>query len=322
MRKKARFKLPAFIMSAVLVLAVASVVLMLTDIGYMASRNNEETTTQESNQALSGKVDTPKTGEQTNEGTTEGTTPAPEATTPAPEQTSEEPAKTTEEPKTTEPPATTKAPEPTESTDVACYKGDVINAVAVAEDYYTMVVNQKYQLASDYKPANLVTYASNYQLDEECAKAIDKLLEDAKDEGLTMRVTSGYRTYKRQTTLYNNKVEAYTKQYPNLTEEQVKDKAKTIVAYPGTSEHQTGLAVDLTKDGSLEQSFGKTKEGKWLAEHCAEYGFILRYQKGKEHITGVVYEPWHIRYMGSKSLAQDIMDSGLTLEEYYQRELK
>ena len=88
--------------------------------------------------------------------------------------------------------------------------------------------------------------------------------------------------------------------------------ADTYSARAGHSEHQTGLAFDLN---SLEESFGETREGIWLREHCWEYGFIIRYPKGKESITGYMYEPWHVRYLG-KSAAKSVFESGLCLEEY------
>jgi LAS superfamily LD-carboxypeptidase LdcB len=90
-----------------------------------------------------------------------------------------------------------------------------------------------------------------------------------------------------------------------------------VVARPGTSEHHVGLAVDILGSGyySLEQSFENTAAFKWLKAHCAEYGFILRYPKEKEHITGVIYEPWHYRYVGV-DVAKEIMSRNITLEEY------
>ena len=87
---------------------------------------------------------------------------------------------------------------------------------------------------------------------------------------------------------------------------------------PGSSEHQTGLTIDVSAQSvsyRLDQSFGDTKEGKWLAKHCHEYGFIIRYPEGKTHITGYDYEPWHLRYVGVDT-AKEITGSGLTLEEY------
>ena len=88
--------------------------------------------------------------------------------------------------------------------------------------------------------------------------------------------------------------------------------ADTYSARPGHSEHQTGLAIDLN---DVTDNFGNSREGKWVAAHCHEYGFIIRYPKGKQKITGYMYEPWHVRYVGVK-LATKIHDSGLTLEEY------
>ena len=97
--------------------------------------------------------------------------------------------------------------------------------------------------------------------------------------------------------------------------------ANRVSAVPGTSEHQTGLTIDVSSPSAgnaLEEAFGHTEEGQWLAQRAPEFGFIIRYPEGAEDITGYVYEPWHIRYVG-KDLAPDIADSGLTLEEYSMR---
>ena len=112
---------------------------------------------------------------------------------------------------------------------------------------------------------------------------------------------SGYRSYDYQAQLYNGYVAR-----------DGKEAADRYSAQPGKSEHQTGLAFDV---GSIDNNYGETAAGRWLAAHCADYGFILRYPPGKEHITGYMYEPWHIRYVGA-STARAIMSSGLTLEEY------
>ena len=114
-------------------------------------------------------------------------------------------------------------------------------------------------------------------------------------------LVSGYRSYYDQKSTYNYWVSVYGQ----------KD-ADTISARPGHSEHQTGLAFDIT---SLNSSYGETEEGIWLRENCFKYGFIIRYPKGKEHITGYAYEPWHIRYVGVEH-ATYIMNNNLTLEEY------
>lgn len=131
--------------------------------------------------------------------------------------------------------------------------------------------------------------------------ALQQLRNAAAAAGYSMPLISGYRSYDYQAQLYNGYVAR-----------DGKAAADRYSAQPGKSEHQTGLAYDV---GSLSNSYGETAAGKWLAAHCAEYGFILRYPQGKEHITGYMYEPWHIRYVG-KDVAAAIMSSGLTLEEY------
>lgn len=154
-----------------------------------------------------------------------------------------------------------------------------------------LVVNKTYALPSTYSP----------DVDGEASAALSEMFQAAKAEGISLEVISGYRSYSRQNTLYNNYV--------------ARDgaaAADTYSARPGYSEHQTGLAFDLN---SLEESFGETKEGIWLREHCWEYGFIIRYPKEKEEITGYVYEPWHVRYLG-KDTAKSVFESGLCLEEY------
>lgn len=119
--------------------------------------------------------------------------------------------------------------------------------------------------------------------------------------GYDMSIVSGFRSYEKQESTFDYwcSIDGY-------------EKAITYSALPGQSEHQTGLAMDIT---SLSTSYGETAEGIWLAEHCHEYGFIIRYPKGKSDITGYIYEPWHVRYLG-KSTAKMVHDSGLTLEEF------
>jgi D-alanyl-D-alanine carboxypeptidase len=119
---------------------------------------------------------------------------------------------------------------------------------------------------------------------------------------------SGYRSYVTQKAIFNNNVrtQGYTQ-------------ARRYSAFPGTSEHQTGLSIDVSSASAgyaLEEKFGATAEGKWLQAHCAESGFIIRYPKGKEGITGYAYEPWHIRFVGV-TIATEIMSQSLTLEEYF-----
>ena len=154
-----------------------------------------------------------------------------------------------------------------------------------------LVVNKTYALPADYNPG----------VDLEAQNALYEMFADASSEGLSLWVRSGVRTYADQQWQYNVYVERDGKEL-----------ADTYSARPGHSEHQTGLAFDLN---SLDTSFGDTAEGIWLAANCHKYGFIIRYPKGKEHITGYMYEPWHVRYVGADNAAA-ITESGLCLEEY------
>ena len=150
--------------------------------------------------------------------------------------------------------------------------------------------------------------ASTRFMRAEAADAFMKLAGDAAAQGLDIVMTTAYRSYDYQSVLWNNNVNRYGNEID----------ANVISAKPGQSEHQTGLAVDISTADigyQLLESFADTDEGKWIAEHAHEYGFILRYLEGKSDITGYVYEPWHIRYVG-KTAAAEIKDSGLTLEEY------
>lgn len=154
-----------------------------------------------------------------------------------------------------------------------------------------LIVNKTYALPENYNPG----------INETALNAYYELKNDAKSEGLSYTIISDFRPYSSQKRIYNNYVARDGKK-----------EADRYSARPGHSEHQTGLAFDLN---SLSQSFENTAEGKWLAENCYKYGFIIRYPKGKESVTGYMYEPWHIRYLG-KDLAKEVYESGLTLEEF------
>ncbi|MFC5542851.1 MAG: D-alanyl-D-alanine carboxypeptidase family protein [Bacilli bacterium] len=161
-----------------------------------------------------------------------------------------------------------------------------------------LIANKKYPLPKDFAPGE----------NKEARAAFEKMAQDAKKQGFELVAFSTYRSYEYQATLYNNYVAR-----------DGKEKADRYSARPGYSEHQTGLAFDIGEKGRedlwLEEAFGESPAGKWLAENAHKYGFILRYPKGKEHITGYMYEAWHFRYLGVE-LATKVKDSGLTLEEY------
>ena len=180
-----------------------------------------------------------------------------------------------------------------------------------------VLVNKQNKLPDSYNPTDLVNTKIPFMsgaTNEKCkmrnvaATAINQLFSAAKDQGISLLGVSAYRSHETQTTLFNYYV----------TRDGYK-KARTYSALPGTSEHETGLAIDVTGGNgkcAAEDCFGGTKEAIWLEKHAAEYGFIIRYPQGKDSITGYQYEPWHLRYVG-KTIALEIMNAGITLEEYF-----
>ncbi|MGN0974130.1 MAG: D-alanyl-D-alanine carboxypeptidase family protein [Bacilli bacterium] len=180
--------------------------------------------------------------------------------------------------------------------DISGNKTSVIRKVTVRDNPFTyingiLIVNKKYSLPSDYNPG----------LQKVAKDAYDRLAGDAKNNGYDIPLVSGFRSYETQKTIYNNYVSIYGEK-----------ETDTFSAKPGHSEHQTGLAMDV---GKIDDDYGDTREGIWLKENAHKYGFIIRYPKGKESITGYKYEPWHIRYLG-EDLATKVYKSGLSLEEY------
>lgn len=153
------------------------------------------------------------------------------------------------------------------------------------------------------------------QCDARIVEPLNQMIKAGSAYNLTP--ISMFRDRKQQAKLYNNEVAKWQGQGYSL--ENAKIKAATVVKRPGESEHNTGLTLDILGSGysSLTENFEKTPAFKWLVEHCAEYGFILRYPKGKENITAVIYEPWHYRYVGVEA-AKEIMSRDITLEEYIQ----
>lgn len=183
------------------------------------------------------------------------------------------------------------------------------------KDWRLILVNKQNPIPDGYD-VELVSYnGSKNQVDKRIVDDLDAMIKAAGEDGISLYICSAYRSYERQTTLFSNKIssclrgsESYFKAY---------SKAAMSVAPPGTSEHQLGMALDIVTGSytSLNSGFGDTPAGEWLAENAADYGFILRYPKGKEDITGIIYEPWHYRYVGRK-YSKEISDLGITLEEY------
>ena len=167
-----------------------------------------------------------------------------------------------------------------------------------------IVVNKTYSLPSNFAPNNLVTINGYIKVVDYVKIAFNELKSDASSIGLNIYASSGYRSYSDQKYIYNNYVKM-----------DGQEKADTYSARAGYSEHQTGLAIDVN---TIDMTFDNTEESIWLKENCYRYGFIIRYPKNKDSITGYMYEPWHIRYVG-KELAKKLYNDGqwITLEEYY-----
>ena len=176
---------------------------------------------------------------------------------------------------------------------------------AAVPDSLSVLVNKHYTLSAQYIP-KLEVLGSAYgsgSLRPEAAAAFRAMADAARTDGISLRSVSAYRSFQRQTTIYNR----------YLSQDQ-QSSVDTYSARPGSSEHQTGLALDINT-ASIGAHFEKTPAYAWLTEHCAQYGFILRYPKGKESLTGYRFEPWHYRYVG-KEIAAACTEQGLTLEEY------
>lgn len=161
----------------------------------------------------------------------------------------------------------------------------------------------------------LETVENGHSVDARVAPYLENMLADARAQGLSPMICSSYRTMEKQQTLYANKVNEYLSQ--GYAQKDAESEAGKWVAVPGTSEHQTGLAVDLVSSSYqiLDQKQEETPEQKWLMENSYKYGFILRYPNDKRDITGIYYEPWHYRYVGYKT-AKEIYEKGLCYEEY------
>jgi len=179
---------------------------------------------------------------------------------------------------------------------------------------YIGLVNRDNLLADDYVAEDMVkdlecrkVSYDPIRMRETAADALYQLFDAAKEDGIYFYAHSGYRSYRTQNTMYYNRLKK-------------KGHDDGIVQYPGASEHQSGLAIDVINKSGIgknftNDAFAPSKEGKWLAENCWDYGFILRYPEDKEEITKIKYESWHIRYVGVQ-VAQYMRDNNLCLEEF------
>ena len=182
------------------------------------------------------------------------------------------------------------------------------------DDELLTVVNPWNPLPEDWV-SDLVTLSDGRRVDSRCYEAFEEMMAACRDAGYAPFLCSAYRTQETQQSLYDNKVQRLMNS--GMGEEEAKVEAAKAVAIPGTSEHQLGLAVDIVdanmQDLTDEQE--NTETQKWLMANSWRYGFIHRYPNDKTDITGIIYEPWHYRYVG-KAAAQDIFNRDITLEEY------
>ena len=181
-------------------------------------------------------------------------------------------------------------------------------------DWKLVLVNGKHKIKENYD-ITVTPVGYTQAIDERCYDNLKNMINDCRNAGYNPVICSSYRSYEKQVLLFENKIKDFIGQ--RYTRKEEKKKAGTVVALPGTSEHEIGLAVDIVdvKYQLLEENQEKTETQKWLMKNCWKYGFVLRYPKDKQEITGVIYEPWHYRFVGKEN-AKMIMKNNLCLEEY------
>ena len=206
-------------------------------------------------------------------------------------------------------PTETPTPEPTETPEPT----PALPAVDI-NDWSLRLVRDTHPLGEDFVPESLTEIEEGEQMDSRAAPALKTLIADARAAGYTVYVCSCYRDYNTQSGIYWTHIDNYTAQ--GMTFEQADAATRLAVNYPGCSEHQSGLAADIleSRDQDMEPYIGGSGLMLWLEEHCADYGFVIRYPEDKTDVTGIEYEPWHLRYVGTA--ARYIMEHGLCLEEF------
>lgn len=185
----------------------------------------------------------------------------------------------------------------------------LLESTFAPEPLVTMKTRKKDKDGSNANGGVNKASSAEMQLQKDCAEALVTMFEAALEEDITLYLKSAYRSYRTQKTMYYNRLEKNN------------GKDDGWVSKPGASDHQTGLGADIVprswRDKSMNEKMASAKECQWMAENCADYGFILRYPEDKQDVTEINYEPWHLRYVG-ESVARYIMDNGLCLEEFHQ----
>ncbi len=190
------------------------------------------------------------------------------------------------------------------------------------EDWRLVLINKQHPIPDEYtfELGDIKTIKGTMKCDKRIIEDLLTMMQAAKADGVNIAICSPYRDLNRQKVLFNRKIQAYmSKGMSYMDAYSISSQAVTV---PGASEHQIGLAIDIVSDDyiTLDEGFADTAAGKWLAEHSCEYGFILRYPKGKEYITSIEFEPWHFRYVG-RDAAMLMTKEELTLEEFWDKYL-
>lgn len=189
-------------------------------------------------------------------------------------------------------------------------------ASAQEGDWQLRLVSAAHPLPEDFEAPKLTKLRGGHAIDSRAYPALQQMMDDCRAAGLNPVICSSYRTHDKQEELFQKKVNTLLRQ--GYSQEEAETEAARWVARPGTSEHETGLAVDIVDKSYqlLDEKQEQTPVQQWLMAHCAEYGFILRYSVEKSDLTGIGYEPWHYRYVGVEA-AKAITEQGLCLEEYW-----
>ena len=203
--------------------------------------------------------------------------------------------------------------EETGGTETATTEPDPV--VAPEADWNLLLVNADNPLPADFQAPELTELKNGHAIDSRVYPALQRMMDDCRAAGLQPLICSSFRTRDKQAQLHENKIQRLLAE--GYSQDAAEAEAARWVAPPGTSEHETGMAVDIVDTGYqiLDERQEQTPVQQWLMAHCAEYGFILRYPTDKSSITGVGYEPWHYRYVG-ETAAREIMERGICLEEY------
>lgn len=194
---------------------------------------------------------------------------------------------------------------------------DEESLVFTSDDWRLVLINKQHPIPDDYE-FTLTTITGSMKCDERILEDLLLMLQAAKNDNVNLIICSPYRTDASQVSIFERHVRAYMNKGLNYMDSfKLASQEATV---PGYSEHQIGLSIDIYTASHmvLDDAYGETEAGRWLAENCSDYGFILRYPKGKEYITSIGYEPWHFRYVGREA-AKIIMSGGITLEEFWER---